>query len=39
VAYGGFIGGLLGSASTCYRNGFSLWKWADAAVPALGTGS
>ena len=38
VAYGGFLGGLLGSAIYLYRNGFSLWKWADAAVPALGSG-
>jgi phosphatidylglycerol:prolipoprotein diacylglycerol transferase len=38
VAYGGFLGGLLGSIIYLYRNGFSLWKWADAAVPALGSG-
>lgn len=38
VAYGGFLGGLLGSIVYLRRNGFSLWKWADAAVPALGTG-
>ncbi len=38
VAYGGFLGGLLGSVIYLYRNGFSLWKWADAAVPALGSG-
>ncbi len=38
VAYGGFLGGLLGSIIYLRRNGFSLWKWADAAVPALGTG-
>lgn len=38
VAYGGFLGGLLGSMIFLFRNNFSLWTWADAAVPALGTG-
>jgi phosphatidylglycerol:prolipoprotein diacylglycerol transferase len=38
VAYGGFLGGLLGSIIYLKRNGFSLWPWADAAVPSLGTG-
>ena len=38
VAYGGFLGGLIGSMIFLFRNGFSLWKWADAAVPSLATG-
>ncbi len=38
VAYGGFLGGLLGSVFYLRRNGFKLLPWADAAVPALGTG-
>ncbi len=38
VAYGGFLGGLLGSVIYLRRNGFRLLPWADAAVPALGTG-
>lgn len=38
VAYGGFLGGLVGSIVFLRRNGFSLWKWADAAVPSLATG-
>ncbi len=38
VAYGGFLGGLLGSIVFLRRNNLSLWKWADAAVPSLATG-
>lgn len=38
VAYGGFLGGLVGSGLYLYRERLSLWKWADAAVPSLATG-
>ena len=38
VAYGGFIGGLLGSIMFLRSKGYTLWRWGDAAVPALGTG-
>lgn len=38
VAYGGFIGGLLGSIIFLVRRGYRLWPWADAVVPSLGTG-
>jgi phosphatidylglycerol:prolipoprotein diacylglycerol transferase len=38
VAYGGFLGGLLGSAIYLRRHELSLWKWADAAVPSLASG-
>jgi phosphatidylglycerol:prolipoprotein diacylglycerol transferase len=38
VAYGGFLGGLLGSALYLRRAGLSLWQWADAAVPSLASG-
>jgi len=38
VAYGGFLGGLLGSIIFLMRRGYRLWPWADAVVPALGTG-
>lgn len=38
VAYGGFLGGLLGSMIFLLRRGYRLWPWADAVVPALGTG-
>lgn len=38
VAYGGFLGGLLGSWWYLQRHGESLRKWADAAVPSLALG-
>lgn len=38
VAYGGFLGGLLGSWLYLRSQGFSLRKWADAAVPSLALG-
>ena len=38
VAYGGFLGGLLGSWSFCWRNNVRLLAWADCAVPSLGLG-
>ncbi len=38
VAYGGFLGGLLGSIIFLRSKGYRLWPWADAAVPSLGTG-
>ncbi|MDP3274508.1 MAG: prolipoprotein diacylglyceryl transferase [Deltaproteobacteria bacterium] len=38
VAYGGFLGGLLASALYARRHGFSLRRWADAAVPSLAVG-
>lgn len=38
VAYGGFIGGLLGSVVFCRMHGIRLLQWADCAVPALGIG-
>jgi phosphatidylglycerol:prolipoprotein diacylglycerol transferase len=38
VAYGGFLGGLLGSWLYLRRHEFSLRRWADAAVPSLALG-
>ena len=38
VAYGGFLGGLTGSAIYLRRHGLSLWKWGDAAAPAVAIG-
>jgi phosphatidylglycerol:prolipoprotein diacylglycerol transferase len=38
VAYGGFLGGLLGSWIYTRTRGISLLSWADAAVPSLATG-
>jgi phosphatidylglycerol:prolipoprotein diacylglycerol transferase len=38
VAYGGFIGGLLGSIIFCKLKGIRLLAWADCAVPSLCTG-
>jgi phosphatidylglycerol---prolipoprotein diacylglyceryl transferase len=38
VAYGGFIGGFLGSAIYCRWKGIRLLAWADCAVPSLCTG-
>lgn len=38
VAYGGFLGGLLGSILYLRSQRMPLWPWADAAVPALGSG-
>lgn len=38
VAYGGFLGGFLGSWLYCKRKGVRLLAWADAAVPSLATG-
>ncbi|MBI5517461.1 MAG: prolipoprotein diacylglyceryl transferase [Deltaproteobacteria bacterium] len=38
VAYGGFLGGLLGSTAFLRSNNIRLAAWADAAVPSLGTG-
>lgn len=38
VAYGGFLGGLVGSIVYLRSKGYALWPWADAAVPSLGTG-
>jgi len=38
VAYGGFLGGLVGSALFCRVAGVPLVKWADCAVPSLCTG-
>jgi phosphatidylglycerol:prolipoprotein diacylglycerol transferase len=38
VAYGGFLGGLLGSWWFLRRHGLSLRAWADAAVPSLALG-
>jgi phosphatidylglycerol:prolipoprotein diacylglycerol transferase len=35
VAYGGFLGGFLGSAGYLRRRGLSLRAWADAAVPSV----
>lgn len=35
VAYGGFLGGLLGSALFCRKHRIRLLKWADCAAPAL----
>lgn len=38
VAYGGFIGGFLGSTVFCRLHGIRLLAWADCAVPSLCTG-
>lgn len=38
VAYGGFLGGLVGSAIFCQARKVSLLRWADCAVPSLCTG-
>jgi phosphatidylglycerol:prolipoprotein diacylglycerol transferase len=38
VAYGGFLGGLVGSWIYTRTRGISLLSWADAAVPSLATG-
>jgi len=38
VAYGGFLGGLLGSVAFCWANKVRLLAWADCAVPSLGLG-
>ncbi len=38
VAYGGFIGGYVGSAIYCRAHKLSILAWADAAVPSLGSG-
>jgi phosphatidylglycerol:prolipoprotein diacylglycerol transferase len=35
VAYGGFLGGLVGSALFCRRHGVRLLAWADCAAPSL----
>jgi len=38
VAYGGFLGGFLGSAWYMRRRGVALLPWADVAVPSLASG-
>jgi phosphatidylglycerol:prolipoprotein diacylglycerol transferase len=38
VAYGGFLGGFVGSAIFCRFKGMKLLAWADCAVPSLCTG-
>jgi phosphatidylglycerol:prolipoprotein diacylglycerol transferase len=38
VAYGGFLGGLLGSVLYCRAAGLPLLAWGDCAVPALCSG-
>ena len=38
VAYGGFVGGFLGSWWYLRRRGFALLPWADVAVPSLASG-
>jgi phosphatidylglycerol---prolipoprotein diacylglyceryl transferase len=38
VAYGGFLGGLVGSVVYCRRAGLPVLVWGDCAVPTLGTG-
>jgi phosphatidylglycerol:prolipoprotein diacylglycerol transferase len=38
VAYGGFLGGFVGSAVFCRLRGIRLLAWADCAVPSLCTG-
>ena len=38
VAYGGFLGGFLGSWYFCARRKIKLTAWADAAVPSLASG-
>ena len=38
VAYGGFLGGFIGSWIYCNRKGVRLQAWADVAVPSLASG-
>jgi phosphatidylglycerol:prolipoprotein diacylglycerol transferase len=38
VAYGGFLGGMLGSWAYCRYVGVNLLAWADVAVPSLAAG-
>jgi phosphatidylglycerol:prolipoprotein diacylglycerol transferase len=38
VAYGGFLGGLIGSWVFCARHRIPILQWADCAVPSLGLG-
>jgi phosphatidylglycerol:prolipoprotein diacylglycerol transferase len=38
VAYGGFLGGLVGSTVFCKMKGIRLLAWADCAVPSLCSG-
>jgi phosphatidylglycerol:prolipoprotein diacylglycerol transferase len=38
VAYGGFLGGFLGSLGYLRRRGVALLPWADVAVPSLASG-
>jgi len=38
VAYGGFLGGFLGSWWYLHKRGVALLPWADAAVPSLASG-
>jgi len=38
VAYGGFLGGLVGSTIFCKMKGIRLLAWADCAVPSLCSG-
>jgi phosphatidylglycerol:prolipoprotein diacylglycerol transferase len=38
VAYGGFLGGYLGSCLFLRRHGIKLMPWADVAVPSLASG-
>jgi phosphatidylglycerol:prolipoprotein diacylglycerol transferase len=38
VAYGGFLGGFLGSVIYLRRHKFPLWPWADVAAPSLASG-
>jgi phosphatidylglycerol:prolipoprotein diacylglycerol transferase len=38
VAYGGFLGGFLGSVIYLRRQKFPLWPWADVAAPSLASG-
>ena len=38
VAYGGFLGGLVGSWAYLRRRGLPFWRWGDAASPSLAAG-
>ena len=38
VAYGGFLGGFLGSWAYCRLRGLSILAWGDAAVPSMSSG-
>lgn len=38
VAYGGFLGGFVGSWYYCWKRKIRLMAWADAAVPSLASG-